>query len=100
MKNLIGANKMKDKQGTEGGEQSTPLILSELFGERELEYFGVVPQSILNSIGEILLSQYVDTNSKLLKETLPTKCHTFLSQSQIEGVHDLIIHLSIPFPLS
>lgn len=88
---------MDDKQSREGAEQSTPLILSELFGERELEYFGVVPQSILNVIGEILLSQYVDTNSMLLKETLPSKCHTFLSQSQIEAVHALIIYLSILF---
>ena len=81
---------MQDYQDREGAEPSTSLVLSELFGERELEYFGVVPQSILNSIGEILLSQYVDTNSKLLKETLPAKCHTFLSQSQIEAVHNLM----------
>lgn len=85
---------MNDDQSRKGTDQTTPLILSELFGERELEYFGVVPQSILNSIGEILLSQYVDTNSKLLKETLPAKCHTFLSQSQIEAVRDLVINLS------
>ena len=85
---MIGANNMDDKQiSKELTEQTTPLMLSELFGERELEYFGVVPQSILNSIGEILLSQYVESNAKLLKESLPDKCHTFLSQSQIEAVY-------------
>lgn len=81
----------KDSGMQKVGDESTPLVLSELFGERELEYFGVVPQTILNSLGEILLSQYVEANSRLLKETLPTKCHTFLSQSQIEAVYMILI---------
>lgn len=70
------------------GHQAMSLVLSELFGERELDYLGAVPQSILNALGEILLSQYVETNARLLKEVLPTKCHIFLSQSQMEAVRD------------
>lgn len=57
-------------------------VLSELFYERETEYFGTTPYALLDRIGSIIVDRYFDALSQLHSTTLPSNC-PFLSETQI-----------------
>ena len=56
--------------------------LSELFYERETEYYGMTPYALLDRIGSIIVEEYFVALKKLHSESLPTSC-PFLSETQI-----------------
>lgn len=57
-------------------------VLSELFYERETEYFGMTPYALLDRIGSLIVDQYFDALSTLHSSTLPQNC-PFLSETQV-----------------
>lgn len=63
-------------------KSSTISVLSELFYERETEYFGMTPYALLDRIGSIIVDKYFSTLSNLHSNTLPASC-PFLSETQI-----------------
>jgi hypothetical protein len=56
--------------------------LSELFYERETEYYGMTPYALLDRVGSMIVDRYFVTLNELHNETLPKNCH-FLSETQI-----------------
>lgn len=61
--------------------------LGDLFSEREVAYFGMPPQSILDLFGQALLEGYSNTKAHLMA-TLPKQCRQFLSPVQAESCLD------------
>lgn len=57
-------------------------VLSELFYERETEYFGVTPYALLDRIGSLIVDRYFEALSSLHSQQLPSNC-PFLSETQI-----------------
>ena len=57
-------------------------VLSELFYERETEYFGTTPYALLDRIGSMIVDCYFDALSQLHSAKLPSNC-PFLSETQI-----------------
>lgn len=56
--------------------------LSELFYERETEYYGMTPYALLDRIGSMIVEEYFVHLKKLHSTSLPTSC-PFLSETQI-----------------
>ena len=56
--------------------------LSELFYERETEYYGMTPYALLDRIGSLIVEEYFVALKKLHSESLPSTC-PFLSETQI-----------------
>lgn len=69
--------KMNDKPG-----KTERTVLSELFYERETEYFGMTPYTLLDRIGSLIVEQYFLALNTLQNESLPKSC-PFLSETQI-----------------
>lgn len=61
---------------------SASTHLSELFYERETEYYGMTPYALLDRIGSIIVEEYFVALKRLHSETLPLSC-PFLSETQI-----------------
>ncbi len=61
---------------------ASSTILSELFYERETEYYGMTPYSLLDRIGSMIVDKYFVALNELHNETLPSSC-AFLSETQI-----------------
>lgn len=57
-------------------------VLSELFYERETEYFGTTPYALLDRIGSMIVDRYFDALSQLHAAKFPANC-PFLSETQI-----------------
>lgn len=55
---------------------------SELFYERETEYFGTSPYALLDKIGTLIVNHYFQALNTLHSTTLPANCG-FLSETQI-----------------
>lgn len=57
-------------------------ILSELFYERETEYYGMTPYALLDRIGSMIVDCYFEVLNNLHTQKLPIDC-PFLSETQI-----------------
>lgn len=57
-------------------------VLSELFYERETEYYGLTPYSLLDRVGSMIVDRYFVVLNELNNESLPKQC-PFLSETQI-----------------
>lgn len=57
-------------------------VLSELFYERETEFYGMTPYTLLDRIGSIIVDCYFESLNELHKNSLPKSC-PFLSETQI-----------------
>jgi len=57
-------------------------LLSELFYERETEYYGMTPYALLDRIGSMIVDCYFEVLNGLQGEQLPREC-PFLSETQI-----------------
>ena len=57
-------------------------VLSELFYERETEFYGLTPYTLLDRIGSIIVDCYFENLNELHKNSLPKSC-PFLSETQI-----------------
>ena len=60
----------------------TSNALSELFYERETEYYGMTPYTLLDRIGSMIVDEYFNSLNNLQTISLPSKC-PFLSETQI-----------------
>lgn len=63
-------------------KRSERSVLSELFYERETEYYGMTPYALLDRIGSMIVDRYFVTLTELQGKSLPTSC-PFLSENQI-----------------
>lgn len=63
-------------------ESNNSTILSELFYERETEYYGMTPYALLDRIGSTIVDKYFVALNELHNESLPKSC-PFLSETQI-----------------
>ena len=70
---------MTNKSTSTGSNSSH---LSELFYERETEYYGMTPYALLDRIGSIIVEEYFVHLKNLHSESLPSSC-PFLSETQI-----------------
>lgn len=61
--------------------------LALIFSERECHYFGMPPQSIIDSLGEILLEEYAGWSSERPQEIIASATGSVLSPAQIQTVH-------------
>ena len=57
-------------------------VLSELFYERETEFYGMTPYTLLDRIGSMIVDRYFLALNELHNESLPKNC-PFLSETQI-----------------
>lgn len=57
-------------------------VLSELFYERETEYYGMTPYALLDRVGSMIVDRYFLALNELHNESLPKNC-PFLSETQI-----------------
>lgn len=57
-------------------------VLSELFYERETEYYGMTPYALLERVGSMIVDRYFVSLNDLHNESLPKNC-PFLSETQI-----------------
>lgn len=57
-------------------------VLSELFYERETEYYGLTPYALLDRVGSMIVDRYFVVLNELHNESLPKQC-SFLSETQI-----------------
>lgn len=76
----------------QGPTTTTPSSLSlsslgDLFSEREVAYFGMPPQLILDLFGQALLEEYSSIKTHLMA-TLPKQCRQFLSPVQASSCLD------------
>lgn len=62
--------------------RSERSVLSELFYERETEYYGMTPYALLDRIGSMIVDRYFVTLNELQTSALPNSC-PFLSENQI-----------------
>lgn len=56
--------------------------LSELFYERETEFYGMTPYALLDRVGSMIVDRYFLVLNELHNESLPQNC-PFLSETQI-----------------
>lgn len=67
---------------TSASQSQAGSVLSELFYEKETEYYGMTPYALLDRIGSTIVDQYFITLNNLQNELLPKSC-PFLSETQI-----------------
>lgn len=75
----LGAKMVSNKGSIRSNERS---VLSELFYERETEYYGMTPYALLDRIGSMIVDRYFVTLNELHTSALPNSC-PFLSENQI-----------------